>query len=209
MPRTAATKTAAKTARKMPVKATRTRSAAPAKSKMNALTLLIDDHKKVQKMFDQFEKLKEDDDNEAKQMLVEMACAALTIHAQIEEEIFYPAVREVLDEQDLLDEATVEHASAKQLIAELESMQPGDDLYAAKFTVLGEYVKHNVEEEEKEMFPKVKKAKLDLVAIGEQLMQRKMALREELGLGDEAVEEESAPKKRAASKSSSKKKTLH
>jgi hemerythrin superfamily protein len=144
----------------------------------------MEDHKTVKKMFDEFEKMKEDDsaDDDAKQMLVETCCAELTVHAQVEEEIFYPAMRDAIDDMDLLDEAEVEHASAKQLITELASMRPGDDLYEAKFTVLGEYVKHHVEEEEGELFPKAKKAKIDLVALGEEVMERKQELREELGL---------------------------
>lgn len=158
----------------------------------DALVLLAEDHKKVQQLFDEFEKLtkKEEQDDEAKQMLVEMACAELTIHAQVEEEIFYPAMRQALEESDLLDEAEVEHATAKQLIGELNAMQPGDDLYEAKFTVLGEYVKHHVQEEEKEIFPKAKKQKAALDGMAEEIRQRKMELREELGLPSMEQEEE-------------------
>lgn len=163
--------------------------------------MLAEDHRKVTKMFDQFEKMKEDEDDEAKQTLVEQACAELTVHAQIEEEIFYPALRETLDDTDLLDEAEVEHACAKQLITELNAMQPGDDLYDAKFTVLGEYMKHHIQEEEKEIFPKVKKAKMDLDSLGDELRQRKMELREELGMAGEEEEEgeeaDAAPKSKS------------
>ncbi|WP_334190980.1 hemerythrin domain-containing protein [Noviherbaspirillum sp.] len=171
------------------------------KGAQDVLELLKEDHKKVNKMFEQFEKMKEKEDNdqEAKQLLVETACAELTIHAQLEEEIFYPALREAIDDEDMLDEAEVEHNTAKQLITELAAMQPGDELYDAKFTVLGEYVKHHVQEEEKEMFQKAKKAKIDLVAMAEQVMERKMELRDELGLDaeedDEEEEHEAAPKK--------------
>jgi hypothetical protein len=148
-------------------------------------------------------KKKGDDDEEAKQLIVETVCAELTIHAQIEEEIFYPAARDAIDDLDLLDEAEVEHASAKQLISELSAMQPGDELYDAKFTVLGEYVKHHVAEEEKEMFAKVKKSDLDLEELGAELEQRKMELREELGLvsDDEELEDEEG----SATKSTSRK----
>jgi hemerythrin-like domain-containing protein len=143
-------------------------------------------------MFDQFEKMKEEEDPdvEAKQLLVEICCAELTVHAQLEEELFYPALRDAIDDMDLLDEAEVEHASAKQLITELASMQPGDELYDAKFTVLGEYVKHHIEEEEKEIFPKAKKAKLDLEAMAEEARERKQEMREELGLDSEGEAEE-------------------
>jgi hemerythrin superfamily protein len=138
----------------------------------NAINMLTEDHAKVRKMFKQFEKMKEGDDAE-KAELVRQICTELTVHAQIEEEIFYPAAREAIDESDLLDEAEVEHASAKQLISELEGMQPGDELYDAKVTVLGEYVEHHVKEEEKEIFPKVKKAKLDMEEMAEQMEERK------------------------------------
>lgn len=159
-------------------------------AELDALELLADDHKKVIKMFDQFEKIKEDEDDDGKQALVESACAELTVHTRLEEELFYPALREALDESDLLDEAEVEHAIAKQLITELNAMQPGDDLYDAKFTVLGEYVKHHIQEEEKQIFPKVKKAKMDIDSLGDDLRQRKTALREELGIMEEEGEEE-------------------
>jgi hemerythrin superfamily protein len=143
-------------------------------------------------MFDQFKKMKkqEDADEEEIQTLVETACAELTIHATVEEEIFYPALRDALDDTDMLDEAEVEHASAKQLITELSAMQPGDDLYEAKFTVLGEYVQHHIGEEEDEIFPKAKKAKLDLEAMGDEISARKTELRDELGVAEEADEED-------------------
>jgi hemerythrin-like domain-containing protein len=171
----------------------------------DVLALLVEDHNKVKKLFDQFEKMKKEDeqDDEAKQMIVETACAELTIHAQVEEEIFYPAMRESLDDADLLDEAEVEHASAKQLISELSAMQPGDELYDAKFTVLGEYVKHHIEEEEKELFPKAKKEKAALEGLAEEISQRKMELREELGLPSEEEEEEQE------AKPASKRKSVH
>lgn len=166
----------------------------------DVLDLLAADHKSVTKMFEQFEKMKKDEDDESKQMLVERACATLTLHTRLEEEIFYPALRETLQETDLIDEAEVEHAAAKQLITELNAMQPGDELYEAKFTVLGEYVKHHIQEEEKEIFPKVKKAGIDLEGMADELRHRKMELREELGMEEEEDEQEAeeppAPKAR-------------
>ena len=160
----------------MPRAATRTtRSRSRSSRAPNAIDMLIEDHANVRKMFKQFEKMKEGDDAE-KAELVRQICAELSVHAQIEEEIFYPAAREAIDEADLLDEAEVEHASAKQLIAELESMQPSDELYDAKVTVLSEYVDHHVKEEEKEIFPKVKKAKLDMEEMAEQVQARKSEL---------------------------------
>jgi len=159
-------------------------------SSMDAIELLTADHKEVQKLFKQFQQMKEDDDDEGKQELVSRICAELTIHAQIEEEIFYPAAREGMKEQDILDEAEVEHASAKELISQLEAMEPDEELYDAKVTVLGEYINHHVKEEQNEMFPQVKKAKLDLQALGEELMARKQELKIELGLEEEEEEEE-------------------
>lgn len=197
MPRNAtaksSTKTTAKTAQRRPAKS----------SSEDALKLLAEDHKKVTKMFADFEKMKKkgEEDEAAKQMLVEAACAELTIHTRLEEEVFYPAARDAIDDMDILDEAEVEHASAKQLITELSAMQPGDDLYDAKFTVLGEYVKHHIEEEEKELFAKVKKAKLDLAELGEELRQRKLELREELGVPSEEEDEDSEQKKTRSRKS--------
>jgi hemerythrin superfamily protein len=184
MPRNTSSKTTSKSSSKS---AHRGRAGA---AELNALELLENDHQKVIKMFDQFEKIKEDEDDDDKQALVENACAELTLHTRLEEELFYPALREVLEESDLLDEAEVEHATAKQLITELNAMQPGDDLYDAKFTVLGEYVKHHIQEEEKQICPKVKKAKMDIDSLGDEMRQRKTALREELGIMEEEEEEE-------------------
>lgn len=159
MPRTAtrATKTKARSTRSQP----------------NAITMLMEDHANVRKLFKQYEKLREKAGDDEKVALVEKICSELKLHTELEEEIFYPAAREALEEQDLLDEAEVEHASAKDLIAQLESMQPGDDLYDAKVTVLGEYIEHHVKEEEKEMFPKARKARMDLEELGERIRQRK------------------------------------
>lgn len=139
----------------------------------DAIKLLKDDHREVQKWFKDYEKLEEDAE---KQELADRICLALTVHTQIEEEIYYPATREAIDDDDLLDEAEVEHASAKQLIAELQSMKAGERLFDAKVTVLGEYVSHHVEEEESEMFPESRDSDLDLKALGVQLAERKAEL---------------------------------
>lgn len=163
-------------------------------NQQDALSLLKEDHQKVEKLFKQFEKLTKSDSDDGKAELAQQICNELTLHAALEEEIFYPAVRAALNEedQDLLDEAEVEHSTVKNLIAQIESMEPGDDLYDARVTVLGEYVRHHVEEEEGEMFPKAKKAKVDLVGIGEELA----AVKQELG--------ENATKKPTKSSSKSK-----
>jgi len=169
----------------------------------DAIALLTTDHKEVKQLFKEFEKLSQQEDvDEEKSDLVEQICSELTIHAQIEEEVFYPAARDAIDEHDIMDEAEVEHASAKELIAQLGSMEPGDDLYDAKVMVLGEYVNHHVQEEEGEMFPKVKKSKLDLGALGDMLSERKQELREDMGM-DMQDEDMPAAKPGRSAKSSS------
>jgi hemerythrin superfamily protein len=150
----------------------------------DAISLLTEDHKRVQKLFKEFEKLTKQDTDDGKDDLAQMICAELTVHAQIEEEILYPAASEVLEESDLIDEAEVEHASAKDLIEQIESMQAGDELFDARVTVLGEYVNHHIKEEQDEMFPKLKKSDLDLEILGEQLQERKSELMADMGMGE-------------------------
>jgi len=148
----------------------------------DAISILTEDHKNVKKMFSDFEKLMNSDDKqEEKGALVEKICEELTIHTQIEEEVFYPAVRAAIDDDDLMDEADVEHTGAKELIAQLEEMEPGDDHYDAKVTVLGENIDHHVKEEQEEMFPKAKKAKVDLAALGGLMLERRQELQESGG----------------------------
>jgi hemerythrin superfamily protein len=157
------------------------------------MEMLMEDHKKVQKLFKQFEKLhKQDGDEESKREIVEQCCMELKVHAEVEEQVFYPAAREALEEQDLVEEALVEHASAKDLIAKLEGMDGSEESYDATFTVLGEYVNHHVKEEEEEMFPKVKRAKLDWEALAEQMEQRKMQMQQQLGMVEDEGEEAEA-----------------
>lgn len=140
----------------------------------DALEMLEQDHREVETFFEQYEKL--DDDSE-KLKLASKICVALTVHTRLEEELIYPLGRKEIEETDLIDEAEVEHASAKQLIAEIARMSPGDDLYDAKVKVLGEYVKHHVKEEENELFPTMKKeADVDFNAIGKKLAARKTAM---------------------------------
>lgn len=144
-------------------------------SKTDALSMLKADHDKVRKMFKDFEKL-DSGDSEEKAQLVKQACTELKVHSQVENEIVYPAIRESIHDDELMDEALVEHQLAEELISQLEQMQPGDDMYDAKFIVLGEYVDHHIAEEQKEMFPKARKAKIDLVGLGERIAQRKNEL---------------------------------
>lgn len=154
---------------------------------LDAIALLTEDHRDALDIFSQFEKLAShrEPDQEAKQLLVERACTALSIHSQIEEELFYPALRDALHDTSLLDRAEVEHASCTQLIADLESMHPEDELYDAKFLVLGEYFRHHVAEEQEKMFPKARKTRLNLSLLGEEMRQRKEELRSEFVVPDE------------------------
>lgn len=146
-----------------------------ASTKNDAIALLTADHKKVKDLFEQFEGLS-DRSKVNKKKIADQICMELTVHAQVEEEIFYPAVRKPIKDDDLMDEAVVEHASAKDLIAQISEMDPGDDLYDAKVKVLSEQIDHHVEEEEGEMFPKVRKSGVDLDALGQQMAARKEEL---------------------------------
>jgi hypothetical protein len=148
-------------------------------SKQNAVELLKADHRKVEDLFSKFEAARSDD---AKQDIVGQICTELIVHSSIEEEIFYPACQGEIDD-DTLDEAYVEHDSAKVLIADLLESKPDDDFYDAKVTVLSEQIKHHVKEEEAAldgMFAQAKKADLDLDALGERLAQRKQELLAEI-----------------------------
>jgi hemerythrin superfamily protein len=152
---------------------------AKSNEKLNALELLKQDHAKVKQSFKEFEKMDHEDEATMQEM-VRAVCAELKAHTTIEEEIFYPAVRAAIEDEDLMNEAQVEHQSAKELIAQLEGMKPDDPMYSAIFTVLGEYVLHHVKEEESEMFPQVRKAKLDLAELGARIMERKQQLLESM-----------------------------
>lgn len=167
------------------------RTSRPKKSN-DALAMLKADHDKVKKMFKEFERMTEDEEmGEEAQQLATQICNELKVHTTLEEEIFYPEARAALeDDEDLLDEAEVEHASAKDLIEQIEA-GGGDEKFAAKVTVLGEYVNHHIKEEQDEMFPKVKKAKeLDLGEMGERMMARKQELMQEMGMAEEGEEAE-------------------
>jgi hemerythrin-like domain-containing protein len=181
----------------------------------DAIELLEADHEKVQSLFKEFEKA-DRDDPEACRAIVETAIAELKIHTTIEEEIFYPAAREALAEaeeeegEDLLNEAEIEHDSAKVLIERLEGLQPDDPYYAATFTVLGEYVKHHIKEEEGELFEMLRKEKAELADLGEAMRVRKEELKAEMGMeapgaaNEEAAGEDQDPaeEERAAARRS-------
>ena len=156
------------------------RAAAPRSSRRRtaktALDVLKADHAEATKLFKQFERLSKSEDSEGMQQVAQAVCKALAIHAEIEESIFYPALRNAEGADASLDEADVEHSHIKELVAQLESGQPGDELFEARMTVLSEYVQHHVKEEESTLFSKARKADCDLVALGEQLMARKAEL---------------------------------
>ncbi|MCR5868102.1 hemerythrin domain-containing protein [Aquincola sp. J276] len=144
-------------------------------------------------LFQQYQEMVDHEaEDDEKQELAEQICMMLTVHAQIEEEIFYPAAKDQIKEADLVNEATVEHASAKDLIAQIQESDPSDEMYDSLVKVLGEYIDHHVKEEESELFPQVRKAKLDVAALGEQLNERKMALMSEMGMMAEEEESEEA-----------------
>lgn len=148
------------------------------------------DHKRVRAAFREAEKLDAEDDGEELKEIVDQTCAELEVHAQLEEELFYPAAREALKEQDLINEAEVEHGSAKALIAQLRQMSPDDEKYAATFKVLGEYINHHVKEEENEIFPGLQgRPGVQWEELQEQMETRREQLMSEKGLAQEGDEE--------------------
>jgi hemerythrin superfamily protein len=147
---------------------------------ISAIDLLEEDHRQIEDLFDEYEKV---EDVSEKEQLALKICMALQVHTRIEEEIFYPAAREAIEKPELIDEAIVEHASAKQLISEIEDMEPGEELYDAKVKVLQEQVLHHVEEEEGELFPQVEASELDLEALGKKMTERKVVLAKQVAGG--------------------------
>jgi hypothetical protein len=143
----------------------------------DAIELLEADHSAAAKLFDAYRELA---GNKAsgprRKALAEQICMELTIHCRLEEEVFYPPVRDAIRDDDLMDEAEVEHASARDLIGQILAMGPNDGLYDAKVTVLGEYIGHHIRQEREQMFPKLRKTGLDLDALGRLLARRKREL---------------------------------
>jgi hemerythrin-like domain-containing protein len=159
-----------------------------ARNELDAIDLLLHDHREVESLFTEFDSLEEGDEEDAED-IIEDACEELEIHDKLETEIFYPAIRAAAGEdediEDLLDDAEDEHEAVRDLIEKLEEMEPDDDARDALFTTLIEQVKHHVEEEETELFPKVKKLKgLDLEALGAEMRERKVELQAEMGVDD-------------------------
>jgi hemerythrin superfamily protein len=144
----------------------------------DAIAQLKSDHRLVEELFQQIESATQ---KGQRQGLIRSVCQELTLHAALEEHFFYPEARKALgDEADIIDEAVVEHSSLKWLIAQLETESIDSDLYEAKITVLKEYVSHHVKEEENELFPKLKKSSLDMVALGKTLAKAKQDLQTQL-----------------------------
>ncbi|MEP7302842.1 MAG: hemerythrin domain-containing protein [Caldimonas sp.] len=166
------------TAAKKPYRENTPANTTPPKMRPNdAVDLLVNEHMAADKIFKQFDKLaKKSAPGPQRQALALKVCAMLTVHAQIEEEIFYPAARAAGIEDDMLDEAFIEHASAKDLIAQIEAAAPDSEYYDAKVRVLGDYIGHHVLEEHTEMFPKCRRSTMDLAGLGRQMAARRKEL---------------------------------
>ena len=148
---------------------------------VNAIDLLKKDHDDVDALFKEYELLaKRDGDADERRAISTRICGMLAVHAIIEEEIFYPAARKADVEANLLDEAQIEHGSAKELIAEIGAAKPSEPLYDARVKVLGEYIRHHVKEEENELFPACRKSDMDMLEIGARLQKRKTQLQRKL-----------------------------
>ncbi|MEO6015901.1 MAG: hemerythrin domain-containing protein [Polaromonas sp.] len=175
---TRTTKAATKTSKKA-TPAKRAAAKKPATPRQqDAVAILRADHKKVSELFAQYEKARS---TTKKFSLVTDICTELSVHAQLEEEIFYPAVKAALKDHELVPEATVEHATLKDLIAQVEGITPDGEMFDAKIKVMSEYVKHHVKEEQTEMFPKAKATRLDMMALGADILARKEVLLAERG----------------------------
>jgi len=167
---TATRKTAAaKATRKAPAKTSR----ASTSSGQDAIALLRADHKKVSELYTQYESTRSP---AKKKALVATICMELSVHARVEEEIFYPAVKAALKDKEMIPEAQVEHASLKELIAQVKDREPDGEMFDAKIKVMSEYTKHHVKEEQNEIFPAAKKTRLDMLDLGARIAARKEEL---------------------------------
>jgi len=167
--------------------------------------LLRRDHKKVKQAFRKFSDLDIEQDREQAQQLVTQTCAEIEVHADIEEELFYPAARQALKDTMVIAEAEVEHSGARMLIGELKELEPDDEAFAASFNVLGEYLKHHIREEENELFEQLERAKIDWGALRDSMLQRRTELMVEMGLAghDEDAGQAAAMRDRGAQDSES------
>jgi hemerythrin superfamily protein len=174
-------------------KTTTNDNARKSSGKTDAIALLRKDHSEVAKMFKEFEDGKDDMSSDEKDALATRICDALTVHATIEEEIFYPTVRPEIEDDELMDEAEVEHGSLKELIAKIQQEGSDGELFDAYVKVLGEYVTHHVKEEEGEMFKEVEESEIDLEELGAKMQERKQELS-----GENDNDTDSPPKKAAS-----------
>jgi hypothetical protein len=191
----------------MATRKTPSRSSSSSKGRGSAKTQIIEmlkaDHKKVKKAFKDFEKLEPQEDPESAKALVDQTLADVEVHAELEEQVFYPAARQAIKDEELLEEAEVEHMTAKVLIEQLKSMSPEDEKYAATFKVLGEYINHHVKEEEGEMFEQMTGRGVDWDQVLEQMQMRRMELMQEKGMPMEGEEEMEASTSASRARSSS------
>jgi uncharacterized protein (UPF0335 family) len=154
----------------MNAKSDSTQKSVDATTGKDATVMLRADHKLVDSLFAEYAASKS---NSRKKGIVQKICSELSVHAQVEEEIFYPAVQKAMQDHELVPEATVEHATLKSLIAEVEGVEPDGEMFDAKIKVLSEYVKHHVKEEQNEIFPKAKATDLDMKLLGARIATRK------------------------------------
>jgi len=173
------------------------RGASGAKSKI--IAMLKADHKKARKAFKDFEKMDPQEEPEQCQALVERTLAEIEVHAELEEQLFYPAARGAIEEEDLIDEAEVEHMTAKVLIEQLKGMQPEDEKFAATFKVLGEYLNHHIEEEEGEIFKQLTQAGAEWDAVLEEMQAQREQLMMQKGLPAQSEAEDMPASARASS----------
>jgi hemerythrin superfamily protein len=182
----------------------KTKSGSGSKAQPLALELLMADHRKVEDLFERYDSEKESDE-ETRREIAGKICGELTVHATVEEEILYPWLRENLEDMEMLEEAYVEHAGAKDLIAQIEGATEVDDVFNAKVKVLSEYIKHHVKEEEQEIFPEIRDKKDELDELGQQIASRRGELMEELGLAEDSEEDDDetpAPRGKSSSRDS-------
>jgi hemerythrin superfamily protein len=161
-------------------------------ARREVLDALIEDHKLVKLLFREFERVRHGPERGARQAIAERVCSALDQHATLEEELFYPALRGVVRDDDLLDEAGVEHGSARALMAELRDIDADDPRFGATFTVLAAYVKHHIREEEGQLFQQLTRARVDWEGMRERIAARRAELADDGGQATPAqVAEES------------------
>ena len=170
------------------------------KARDEIIEMLMEDHRRAKRAFRDGEKMKEEDDIGSFEQIVQQTCAELTVHATLEEELFYPALRGEIKEEGLLDEAEIEHSSMKALIAALEQTDCSDPKFAAMFTVLGEYVKHHIKEEENEMFGQLSRTGVQWEALQQEMQRRREELMQQQGLAPGSTESEKESALRGSSR---------